>query len=62
MRIGVRAHDLGKASAEMLAQRVAERGLSCVQLTLHEAIEGMDRAPGRLSSGLSTNVTILVVI
>jgi sugar phosphate isomerase/epimerase len=56
MRIGVRAHDLGKASAEILAQRVAERGLSCVQLTLHEAIEGMDRAPGRLSSGLAYSV------
>lgn len=52
MRIGVRAHDLGKAAAEVMAERVAGRGLSCIQLTLPEAIEGLDGAPGRLNSGM----------
>ena len=53
MRIGVRAHDLGKAAAEVMAERVAGRGLSCIQLTLPEAIEGLDGAPGRLNPGLA---------
>ncbi len=52
MRIGVRAHDLGKAAAEVMAERVAGRGLSCIQLTLPEAIEGLDGAPGRLNPGM----------
>lgn len=53
MRIGVRAHDLGKAAAEVMAERVAGRGLSCIQLTLPEAIEGLDGAPGRLNPGMA---------
>ncbi len=56
MRIGVRAHDLGKAAAEIMAERVAARGLACVQLTLPEAIEGQDGAPGRLNPGLAVQV------
>jgi sugar phosphate isomerase/epimerase len=53
IRIGVRAHDLGKAAPEVMAERVAGRGLSCIQLTLPEAIEGLDGAQGRLNPGIS---------
>lgn len=53
MRIGVRAHDFGKLSADALAERVASKGLACIQLTLHEAIEGMRNAPGRLNPGMA---------
>lgn len=56
MRIGVRAHDLGRDSAELLADKVGARGLKCVQLTLHEAIEGMDGAAGRLNPGLAYEI------
>jgi len=56
MRIGVRAHDLGKAAAEVMAERVAGRGLSCIQLTLPEAIEGLDGAPGRLNPGMASYI------
>lgn len=56
MRIGVRAHDLGKDTADLLAEKVAARGLKCVQLTLHEAIEGMDGAAGRLNPGLAYEI------
>ncbi len=56
MRIGVRVHDLGKLPAQDLAKRVREYGLSCVQLTLHEAIAGFDGGPGRLNPGLGFEV------
>lgn len=56
MRIGVRAHDLGKLPAPALAQRVARTGLSCVQLTLHEALPGVEAAPGRLSPGFAYEI------
>ena len=56
MRIGVRAHDLGRDSADLLAEKVAARGLKCVQLTLHEAIQGMDGAAGRLNPGLAYEI------
>jgi len=50
MRIGVRAR------AEVMAERVAGRGLSCLQLTLPEAIEGLDGAPGRLNPGMASYI------
>ena len=53
MRIGVRAHDFGRLPAEVLAARIAGAGLTCVQLTLPEAIEGLDGGPGRLNPGMA---------
>ncbi len=43
MKIGARAHDFGKLSAENLAQRVKTAGFDSVQLALPKAIEGIER-------------------
>ena len=56
MRIGVRAHDFGKLPAEELAGRIAAKGLSCVQLALSKAIEGLNLHPGDLNSGLAFHI------
>ena len=56
MRIGVRAHDFGRLPVETLAERIAGRGLSCVQLTVSEAIAGLEVAPGRLNPGLANHI------
>ena len=57
MRIGVRAHDFGKSAASVLARRIAEAGLECIQLTPHEAIEGVQYVPGQLSPGFASGIT-----
>jgi L-ribulose-5-phosphate 3-epimerase len=56
MRIGVRAHDFGKLPAEILAGRIAAKGLSCVQLALSKAIAGIDLKPGELNPGMAFHV------
>ena len=56
MRIGIRAHDMGKLPAEELAARIAAKGLSCVQLALNKAIAGLDLKPGDMSPGLAFHV------
>jgi len=56
MRIGVRAHDLGRRPADELARAVARHGLQCIQLTVPEAIEGFDDLRGRLSPGMAFQV------
>ena len=45
-RLGIRAHDLGRFSADVLARKVSEAGLDCVQLALGKAIEGVELVPG----------------
>ena len=57
IRIGVRAHDFGKLPAAVLADRIARKRLSCIQLTLHEAIQGIDEVRGALSPGLAYAVS-----
>ncbi|MGA2764167.1 MAG: sugar phosphate isomerase/epimerase family protein [Spirochaetia bacterium] len=57
MRIGVRAHDFGKSAAPVLARRIAEAGLECIQLTPHEAIEGVQCVPGQLSPGFACGIS-----
>ncbi len=42
MRFGLRAHDLGRHSPVKLAARIREEGLTCAQLALFKAIEGID--------------------
>lgn len=47
-RFGIRAHDIGRFSADELARRVSEAGLDCVQLALAKAICGFEPRPGAL--------------
>lgn len=42
IRVGIRAHDLGRFPADELARRVSAAGFDCVQLSLGKAIEGVD--------------------
>lgn len=42
-RLGIRAHDLGRYSADELARRVRAEGLDHVQLALGKAIDGVDQ-------------------
>lgn len=55
-RIGVRAHDFGRLSADELASRIAARGLTCVQLALNKAIVGLDLKAGDMNPGLAFHV------
>ncbi|HHV28641.1 sugar phosphate isomerase/epimerase family protein [Acetivibrio mesophilus] len=56
MRIGVRAHDLGKQSVEELAQKISEMGFDCIQLALSKAISGMDFSLGKLNPGMAWRI------
>lgn len=56
LRIGVRAHDFGKLPPDELARRIAAKGMTCVQLALSKAIEGLDLKPGHLNPGLAFHV------
>lgn len=42
MKIGVRAHDFGRHSAQVLASTIKNAGFDCVQLALTKAIEGIN--------------------
>lgn len=53
MILGVRAHDFGKTSVAELANRIAAKGFTSVQLPLSKAIEGIDTSLGRLNPGLA---------
>jgi sugar phosphate isomerase/epimerase len=56
MRLGVRAHDFGKLPVEELAERIAAKGFSCVQLAPPKAIAGFDPDLGRLGPDLACHV------
>ncbi len=56
LRIGVRAHDFGRASAEELTARIAASGFSCVQLALNKAIAGLDLRAGDLTADLARSI------
>lgn len=49
MKIGVRVHDFGKSTPEILAKQAKEMGFDCVQLVLNKAIEGETGEAGTLS-------------
>lgn len=49
MKIGVRVHDFGKSTPEILAKKAKEVGFDCVQLVLNKAIEGETGEAGTLS-------------
>ena len=56
IRIGVRAHDFGRLPADELARRIAAKGLTCAQLAVSKAIEGIDLKPGDMNPGLAWHV------
>jgi len=56
VRLGIRAHDLGRFSADELARRVLVEGLEGVQLALGKAIEGVDLSRGVLDSGMAAGI------
>lgn len=56
MRIGVRAHDFGKLPADILAEKIAMKGLASVQLTLEEAISDIDASYGKLNTGIAYSI------
>ncbi len=49
MKIGIRAHDVGKYPVEELAKRVNELGFKYVQLAINKAIVGETAAAGTLT-------------
>lgn len=49
MKIGVRVHDFGKSTPEVLAKKAKEVGFDCVQLVLNKAIEGETGEAGTLN-------------
>jgi len=56
LRLGVRAHDFGRAPADELAARIAASGFSCVQLALNKAITGLNLQAGELTADLARNI------
>jgi sugar phosphate isomerase/epimerase len=56
LTLGARAHDFGKFPADQLAERIAAKGLTSVQLALAKAIDGINSDTGGLSPGLATHV------
>lgn len=55
-RIGVRAHDYGRARPRELAQRIKNAGFSSVQLAVSKCIEGMEQDAGRFTPGFAASV------
>ena len=56
VRLGVRAHDFGKLPADVLAQKISEKGFTSIQLTLQEAIKGIDTVFGKLNPGMANHI------
>lgn len=55
LRIGIRAHDMGKYSLEdfsKLCELVKSKGGSSIQLALNKSFEGMENLTGKLTGGL----------
>ena len=55
-RLGIRAHDLGRFPADVLARKVSDAGLDCVQLALGKAIEGVELAPGFIDEAFASRI------
>ncbi|MBC8062142.1 MAG: sugar phosphate isomerase/epimerase [Clostridiaceae bacterium] len=51
--LGIRAHDFGKNTVEILAKKVSEKGFFSIQLALLKAIDGIDFSLGKLSPGMA---------
>lgn len=55
LQFGLRAHDLGRGSAEYIAQRAASHGAQSVQLALAKALS-LPSATGSLSAGYARHI------
>ncbi|HYH01676.1 MAG TPA: sugar phosphate isomerase/epimerase, partial [Bacillota bacterium] len=53
LTFGVRGHDFGKFNAEELADKIAAKNFTCLQLALAKAIADIDSGLGRLNPGLA---------
>jgi L-ribulose-5-phosphate 3-epimerase len=56
IRIGIRAHDFGRLSAEELAAKIEAHHLVCTQLAPGKAIAGLELRPGVLNPGLAYDI------
>lgn len=56
LRLGVRAHDFGRAPADELAARIAGAGFGCAQLALNKAIAGLNLQTGDLNTTLAQSI------
>lgn len=54
--IGTRGHDIGKMSAEALAQTMQDKGFRSIQLVAYKSINGISDKSGCLSPGLAYKV------
>jgi sugar phosphate isomerase/epimerase len=53
LRLGIRAHDVGRLPAPELARAVASLGLTDIQLAVNKALAGPDLQPGQLTPELA---------
>ena len=56
MEFGVRAHDLGTETVEVLSKRIHEKEFTSVHLAIEKAISGMEQSSGKLSPGLGKHI------
>lgn len=56
INLGVRAHDYGQGSPEMIAERIARHKVHCVQLALAKSFPFISETPGQLSPGFANHV------
>lgn len=50
MKIGIRAHDLGKLSPEEMVEQLKKRGIPAIQLAPHRALDGIETLEQGLDS------------
>lgn len=55
-RFGIRAHDIGRSSADEIARRVSAVGMDCVQLAVAKTIDGIAFGPGMLGGGAALSI------
>lgn len=56
INIGVRAHDFGKNSIDVLAKEISAFDFTGIQLALKKAIKGIDEDSGKLSPGMGNYI------
>ncbi len=56
MNLGVRAHDFGRLPLATLADKISEKGFTCIQLALAKAISDADSSTSTLDAGLAHRV------
>jgi sugar phosphate isomerase/epimerase len=56
IQFGVRGHDFGKMPVAELADKIAEKGFTCLQLATAKAVPDIDCGAGKLSTGLARHI------